>query len=68
MADLYKLKLLRKDRVTRSGFINLMNLQVDPENWPMVLNGLEALKKDNPEFTYSAIFLDRIVVGEPPLH
>ena len=68
MADFYQLKLLRKDRIASSGFINLMNLHVDPANWPMVLNGLEALKRDNPEFTYSATFLDRIVVGEPPLH
>ena len=67
MADFYKLKLLRKDTVASSGFVNVMNLKVSPEDWPSVNKGLEALKRDNPEFTYEATFLDRIAVGEPPV-
>ncbi|KKM26314.1 hypothetical protein LCGC14_1585940 [marine sediment metagenome] len=63
MADTYRLKLMRKDKVTRGGFINMMNLQVDPKDWPEVSRGLEALKKDNPDFTYEAVFLDRIAVS-----
>ncbi len=65
-SDEYKLKLLRKDNVTKSGFINMMNLHVDPKDWPEVSRGLEALKSNNPDFTYEAVFLDHIAVGEPP--
>ncbi len=66
MVDTYRLKLLRKDGIMRGGFINLMNLQVDPKDWPTVSRGLDALKQNNPEFSYESVFLDRIAVGVPP--